>query len=102
MARAVPGAGPALPRGRRLVPGRGWKAALRDSSLFGPLSSTEADYVHRVGAEDFVALVGSWSWMANLDQPDRESVLGQVRGLAAAQPSLTLRYRTEIYWTQRV
>jgi SAM-dependent methyltransferase len=81
--------------------GERWKAALRESGLFGPLASSKADYVHRVSAEDFVALVGSWSWMANLDEPDRESVLGQVRGLAAAQPSLTLRYRTEIYWTRR-
>jgi SAM-dependent methyltransferase len=82
--------------------GERWQAALRDSGMFGPLASTEADHVHRVSAEDFVALVASWSWIANLHEPERGSVLAGVRGLAAPHASLTLRYRTEIHWTRRV
>jgi SAM-dependent methyltransferase len=81
--------------------GERWKAALRDTGLFGPLSSTEADHVHRVTAEAFVALVGSRSWIANLPVPERRAFLGEARALAAPHASLTVRYRTEIHWTQR-
>jgi SAM-dependent methyltransferase len=80
--------------------GEQWTTALRESGRFGPLGSTEADYVHRVGAEDFVALVGSWSWIANLPVPERRALLSEVRELAAPHESLTLRYRTEMHWTR--
>ena len=82
--------------------GERWKTAVRESGLFAPLSETEADHIHRVSAEDFVALVRSWSSIANVPEPERTSVLAQVRELAAPHASLTLRYRTEIYWTRRV
>jgi SAM-dependent methyltransferase len=80
--------------------GERWKTALRETGRFGPLSSTGADHIHRVSADDFVALIGSWSWIANLPDPERKSVLGQVRELAAPHASLSLRYRTQINWTR--
>lgn len=82
--------------------GEKWKSALRDCGLFGSLSSAEADHVHRLTAGDFVDLIGSFSSIANLAEPERESVLSEVRALVAPHASLTLRYRTEIYWTRLV
>lgn len=77
----------------------GWTTALRETRLFAPLSSTESDHVHRLSADDFVALVGSWTWIANLSDQRRAGVLEAVRELLGSQPSVTLRYRTEIHST---
>jgi SAM-dependent methyltransferase len=79
----------------------GWRLAVDESNLFGAVSCLEADYVHRISAEGFVALVGSFSWIANLPDEKRGGVLRRVRALAGAQPEVTLRYRTQIYWTLR-
>jgi hypothetical protein len=77
-----------------------WKAALQATRLFAPLSSAEVDHDHRVSAEEFVCLVASWSWIANLPEPQRVAVLTRVRELIGGQGPLTLRYRTEIHWTR--
>lgn len=80
--------------------GEQWQRALEETRLFEPLSGTEVDHVHRVGADDFVALVASWSWIANLPERERSAVLTQVRELAGPDLPLTLRYRTELHWTR--
>jgi SAM-dependent methyltransferase len=77
-----------------------WRPALEQTGLFTPLSHAEADHVHRIGADDFVALVASWSWIANLPDEQRDAVLTQVRALIGDEPQLALRYRTEVYWTR--
>lgn len=77
-----------------------WKAALKHTRLFAPLSSAEVDHDHRVSAEEFVCLVASWSWIANLPQARRDAVLARVGDLVGGQGALTLRYRTEISWTR--
>lgn len=81
-------------------PEHDWKLVLQDSGLFGPWSEVEVDHVQRLGVGEFVDLVASWSWIANLPDAERTAVLGKVRGLVDAQPELSLRYRTEIYWTR--
>jgi SAM-dependent methyltransferase len=81
-------------------PGDRWKEALRDSGLFEPPSSTEADRVHRIGVEELVALVSSWSWIANLPEGERGAVLRRVRELVGGHDRLALPYRTEIHWTR--
>jgi SAM-dependent methyltransferase len=77
-----------------------WKSLLEDTGLFGPLSLAETDYQHRVSADDFVALVASWSWIANLPEQQRAALLTEIRAVVAGHAPLTLRYRTEIYWTR--
>jgi SAM-dependent methyltransferase len=76
-----------------------WRSALQETRLFAPLSQAEVDYVHNVDADGFLALVASWSWIANLSEHERTTVLNQVRELVGKQSGLNLRYCTEIYWT---
>jgi ubiquinone/menaquinone biosynthesis C-methylase UbiE len=82
--------------------GEQWKLALRRTGLFAPLAQAEVDHTHETGPEGLVALVGSWSWIANLPDDERTPLLAKVRDLVAGQPRLSLRYRTEVYWTRRV
>jgi hypothetical protein len=53
--------------------------------------------VHRVRIDDFLALVGSWSWIANLERAERSTLLDEVRVLTGEQPVLELDYVTEVY-----
>jgi SAM-dependent methyltransferase len=82
-------------------PEEDWELVVQDSGHFAPLSSVEVEHVQRIGPAEFVDLVESWSWIANLSAAERTSVLGRVRGLVAAEPELSLLYRTEIHWTRR-
>jgi SAM-dependent methyltransferase len=77
-----------------------WKPALEATGAFAPLSRADVDHVQTMSPDDLVALVSSWSWIANLPDGERAGVLQRVRGLAGAQERLTLRYRTEIHWTR--
>ena len=81
-------------------PAGDWKAALEATGAFAPLSSAEFDHVHTSSPDDLVALVSSWSWIANLADRERAGVLRRIRELAGTQERLTLRYRTEIHWTR--
>jgi SAM-dependent methyltransferase len=76
-----------------------WRRAFE--ARFEPLACEEYDHVHRVGPDDLVALVGSWSWIANVPQPERGDVLARVRTLVADTPEIALPYRTEVFWTRR-
>jgi SAM-dependent methyltransferase len=82
--------------------GDDWKSALQATGAFAPLSSAEVDHVLTTTPDDLVALVSSWSWIANLPDGDRADVLGRVRELVGPQQRLTLRYRTDIHWTRLV
>jgi SAM-dependent methyltransferase len=79
-----------------------WRVALAETALFEPLTLTEADYDHRLRPDDFVALVESWSWIANLADESRTDLLAAVRELLPGDSELVLRYRTEIYSTRLV
>jgi hypothetical protein len=78
-----------------------WREALEATRLFAPLASAEFEHVHRVSPDDFVALVASWSWIANVPEPERAGVLARVRELARGDAEVRLRYRTEVHWTRR-
>jgi SAM-dependent methyltransferase len=77
-----------------------WKPALQATGAFAPLSSAEVDHVQTGSTEDVVALVSSWSWIANLPDGERAAVLRRVGELVGPQDRLALRYRTEIHWTR--
>jgi SAM-dependent methyltransferase len=78
-----------------------WPQELRESGLFEPLSEAEARHRHDISGEELVALVSSWSWIANLPERERTAVLSGVRRLVAGEPRLSLPYRTELYWTRK-
>lgn len=81
-------------------PENDWQLVAQESGLFAPPSHVEVEQFQRIGPVEFVDLVESWSWIANLPDAERTSVLGRVRGLVASQPELELLYRTELYWTR--
>jgi SAM-dependent methyltransferase len=76
-----------------------WRRALE--ARFEPLAREEYEHVHRVAPDDLVALIGSWSWIANVPQPERGDLLARVRDLVGDSPEIALPYRTEVFWTRR-
>jgi SAM-dependent methyltransferase len=82
------------------APDERWRPALEDSGLFAPVARIEAEHDHEVTPDELVALVASWSWIANLPDAERHAVLAQARALAGDRRRLTLRYRTDIFWTR--
>jgi hypothetical protein len=78
--------------------GDDWQAALH--GRFEPFTRIETEHVHRLTVDDYVALVGSWSWIANLDPAERRPLLDRVRGLAGDRDRVEIRYRVEAYLTR--
>jgi ubiquinone/menaquinone biosynthesis C-methylase UbiE len=79
-----------------------WKEVLEQSERFAPMQEAWFSHVHRIGIEDFLALVASWSWIANLPHAERGDLLAEIRQLAGEAAVLELPYATEVYWTWRV
>jgi SAM-dependent methyltransferase len=77
-----------------------WRLGMDEGALFAPVSRVEVDHLHRISADELVSLVASWSWIANLPDPQRAELLSDVRELVGGHGQLTLLYRTEIYWTR--
>jgi SAM-dependent methyltransferase len=74
-----------------------WKEVLEQDPRFSPRQDALFRHTHRVTIDDFLALVGSWSWIANLPDPERADLLDEIRRLAAADGELELPYATEVY-----
>jgi SAM-dependent methyltransferase len=72
-------------------------AMLRQSPQFESWREAHFSHVHRIGLEDFIALVSSWSWIANLPDDERAELLTEVRELVGDQVVLELAYATEVY-----
>ena len=77
-----------------------WREALERSPLFGPIEEDSFDNTHSVDAEGLAARVGSTSFIAALDAPEREKVLERVRALAG-EGTVTLPYTTEVQICRR-
>jgi hypothetical protein len=80
---------------------QGWRRALEKTGLFTTLVLTESDCEVDVGVDGFVALVGSWGWIADLPGKERVAVLGAVRELVGASATVTVRHHTEICAARR-
>jgi len=52
------------------------------SRLFGPLEEHEHRWVQQLAIDEFVGLVGSRSYVARFDDPERARILSPVRALA--------------------
>jgi SAM-dependent methyltransferase len=87
--------------GNRAAEDEAWRPELEATGLFGPLRETAGDYVHTLDVAGFVALVRSYSWVANLPDDERAELLARVREMAEPTPTLRLRYRTQVRWAPR-
>lgn len=74
-----------------------WEPVLADLGLFGEPVFSEHAHVPRLSPEELVALVSSWSWVANLPGDQRTSVLDRVSDLVGEQAEVELDYVTESY-----
>jgi SAM-dependent methyltransferase len=85
-----------------------WKEAFERTELFTPIERARFAFVHATDTDTVVARVTSISFIAALDSVVREQVVAQVRELVATHPEtrgrevFPLRYRTGVYWCQRV
>jgi SAM-dependent methyltransferase len=72
-----------------------WRAAFERTSLFVPVSEHELPNEQRLDADGMAARVGSISFIAALDEPERLRVLEQARAIAG-EGTITVHYRTEV------
>ena len=77
-----------------------WKEAFERTSLFGPLEERVFANEQELDADGLADLFGSVSYIATLDEPERERVLNRVRTLAG-DGRVTLRYDTEVHVAER-
>jgi len=85
-----------------------WKEAFERTEGFTPIERARFAFVHEIDAGTVVARVTSISFIAALDSRVRERIVEQVRELVATHPEtrgrevFPLRYRTGVYWCERV
>ena len=72
-----------------------WRAPFERTSLFAPLSEHELPNEQRLDAGGMEARVGSISFIATLDEPERTRVLERARAIAG-EGTVTVPYRTEV------
>jgi SAM-dependent methyltransferase len=73
-----------------------WRRGLEETGLFTTVVVAESDRDVDVGVDGFVALVGSWGWIADLPGEERAAVLGAVRNLLGDRATVTVRYHIEV------
>ena len=85
-----------------------WKEAFERTELFTPIERARFAFVHETDVGTVVARVTSISFIAALDSTVRERIVEQVRELVATHPEtrgrevFPLRYRTGVYWCNRL
>ena len=85
-----------------------WKEAFERTELFTPIERARFSFVHQTDTATVVARVTSISFIAAMAPRVRERVVDQVRELLATHPDtrgqrvFPLRYRTGVYWCDRV
>jgi ubiquinone/menaquinone biosynthesis C-methylase UbiE len=85
-----------------------WKEAFERTELFTPIERARFSFVHQTDTATVVARVTSISFIAAMAPRVRERVVGQVHELLATHPDtrgqrvFPLRYRTGVYWCDRV
>jgi hypothetical protein len=79
-----------------------WKQTIEDTRVFAALSHIVVEDERGISPQDFVNLVASWGWIADLPVQGGSAILAAVRELLGDHSVVTMRYRTEIYWTSVV
>ncbi len=77
-----------------------WRAAFERTSLFAPLSEHELPNEQRLDADGMEARVGSISFIAALDEPERKRVLERARAIAG-EGTVRVPYRAEVQMWRR-
>jgi SAM-dependent methyltransferase len=77
-----------------------WREAFERTSLFVPVAEHELANEQRLDADGMAARVGSISFIAALDEPERSRVLERARAIAGER-TVTVRYRTEVQMWRR-
>jgi SAM-dependent methyltransferase len=86
----------------------GWKDAFERTELFTQIERARFAFVHETDVDTVIARVTSISFIAALDSVVREQVVAQVRELVGThretrgRERFPLRYRTGVYWCDRV
>ena len=84
-----------------------WRASFERTTLFAPLAQRDVPHEQVLTPATLVDRALTVSSIAVLPEPQRESVLDEVRELAATHPdlrgreSVALPYITKVYWTER-
>jgi SAM-dependent methyltransferase len=93
---------PLLSRGEPHPSERGsWAGELEAIGDLEPVERAEVDHVHRLDRDGFVELISTWSFVANLPEAERATLLAEVATLLGDQASVELDYVTELIWTRR-
>jgi SAM-dependent methyltransferase len=85
-----------------------WKEAFDRTTLFTPLERARFAFVHETDVATAIARVTSISFVAALPDAEVERIVGKVRELLATHPEtrgrklFPLRYRTGVYWCERL
>jgi SAM-dependent methyltransferase len=85
-----------------------WKSAFEGTRLFTPLERARFSFVHETDISTVIARVVSISFIAALPLEEFERVVTRVRDLLATHPDtrgrrvFPLRYRTGVYWCERI
>jgi SAM-dependent methyltransferase len=77
-----------------------WRQAFQRTVLFAPLERAEFPTEQSVDADSLADRVGSVSFVASIDEPEREALLRDVRALAA-DGTVRLPYLTEVFLADR-
>jgi ubiquinone/menaquinone biosynthesis C-methylase UbiE len=78
-----------------------WMDAMRATSRFSPIGERQFSYDQTLDRGGLVDRVLSISFIAALDQPERDAVAGEVESEAGAATEFRLPYRTEVYLFRR-
>jgi SAM-dependent methyltransferase len=80
-----------------------WRGAFTATRLFEPLEEHTFGLVQELGTEELVDRISSTSYIATLDEADRERLFREIRALVADLPRpLRLPYRTDTYVSRRI
>lgn len=74
-----------------------WRDEFARTELFTELKRVEFTHTQKLTPPDFLALVASWSWIANLDADERQATLDDVAELIEAVNQIEIPYRTDLY-----
>jgi SAM-dependent methyltransferase len=78
-----------------------WMDAIRATSRFSPIGERQFAYEQKLDRGRLVDRVLSISFIAALDQPERDKVAREVESKAGATTEFELPYRTEVYLFRR-
>ncbi len=78
-----------------------WQGRFESTGLFEPLVYSRTSHVQVLEPRGFLAQVASWSWIANLHEDQRETVLAEVEAVVDEYDELVIPYRTDLYLARR-